>query len=70
METRQEAYSDPDFVMEKSVSVMMLAMPYQTCQPVTDSALTGRIARYAWGQVDYHDLIPVSYTHLTLPTKA
>ncbi len=57
METRKEAYSDPDFVMENSVSVMMLAMPYQTQQPVTDSPLTGRIARYAWGQMDYHDLI-------------
>ena len=57
METRQEAYSHPNFVMEQSVSVMMLAMPYQTCQPITDSALTGRIARYAWGQTDYHDLI-------------
>ena len=57
METRKEAYSDPNFVMEDSISVLMLAMPYQTCQPVTDSPLTGRIARYAWGKTDYHDLI-------------
>ncbi len=57
LETRQQAYSHPNFVMEESVSVLMLAMPYQTRQPVTGRQLTGRIARYAWGQMDYHDLI-------------
>ena len=57
METRQDAYQHPDFVMQNSASVLMLAMPYLTAEPVTDRPLSGRIARYAWGQMDYHDLI-------------
>ena len=57
METRREAYRHPNFVMSGSVSVLMLAMPYQTKHPVAGGPQSGRIARYAWGQSDYHDLI-------------
>ena len=57
MQTRRDAYRHPRSVLESVVSVMVLAMPYQTQPPITDQPLSGRIARYAWSGVDYHDVI-------------
>jgi len=57
MQTRRDAYRHPRSVMESVVSVVVLALPYQTVDPVTDRPLSGRIARYAWGAGDYHDII-------------
>ncbi len=57
MQTRRDAYRHPRSVMESVVSVVVLALPYQTVAPITDQPLSGRIARYAWGTADYHDVI-------------
>ncbi len=57
MQTRRDAYRHPRSVMESVVSVLVLALPYQTTAPVTEQPLSGRIARYAWGTSDYHDVI-------------
>lgn len=57
MQTRRDAYRHPRSVMESVVSVVVLALPYQTVAPVSDRPLSGRIARYAWGTADYHDVI-------------
>ena len=57
MQTRREAYRHPRSVMDSVVSVVVLALPYQTVAPITDRPLSGRIARYAWGTADYHDVI-------------
>ena len=57
MQTRREAYRHPRSVLESVASVVVLTLPYQTVSPITDKPLTGRIARYAWGAGDYHDLI-------------
>ena len=57
MQTRREAYRHPRSVMESVVSVIVLTLPYQTVPPTTNQPLSGRIARYAWGTGDYHDLI-------------
>ena len=57
MQTRRDAYRHPRSVMESVVSVVVLALPYQTADPVADQPLSGRIARYAWGASDYHDVI-------------
>jgi len=54
---RREAYSHPRHLLEGVRSVLMLGMPYRTAAPVTASAGEGRVARYAWGSIDYHDLI-------------
>ena len=67
---RSEAYRHPSGVLDGAKSIVMLAMNYHTDdvpdanqsahQPANEpSALagTGKIARYAWGDVDYHDLI-------------
>ena len=54
---RAAAYEHPGAILEGVRSVVMLAMVYRTqqAQPVTTGA--GRVASYAWGQQDYHDLI-------------
>ena len=54
---RAAAYEHPEAILEGVRSVVMLAMVYRTqqAQPVTAGA--GRVASYAWGQEDYHDLI-------------
>lgn len=57
MQTRRDAYRHPRSVMESVVSIVVLALPYQTTVPVIDQPLSGRIARYAWGAADYHDVI-------------
>ncbi len=57
MKSRLHAYEHPRHVMDGAVSVLMLGMNYQTRQPETGKAGHGRIARYAWGSGDYHDLI-------------
>jgi epoxyqueuosine reductase len=57
MQTRRDAYRHPRSVMESVVSVVVMALPYQTVAPNTGRPLSGRIARYAWGTADYHDVI-------------
>jgi epoxyqueuosine reductase len=55
---RREAYADPTSVLEGARSIVMLAMNYLTAEPAVPGAGEGRISRYAWGDADYHDLIP------------
>ena len=58
LQTRRIAYQHPRGVLPEARSVMMLAMSYHTDQASADCQPgRGRIARYAWGQVDYHDYI-------------
>ena len=54
---RSQAYEHPNNVLDGVRSVVMLAMVYrtETPEPITDGA--GRVACYAWGSEDYHDLI-------------
>src|SRR6266480_4802168 len=54
---RQDAYADPNRVLDGVRSVVMLAMNYRTAEPVTPNVGQGRVSRYAWGEADYHDLI-------------
>ncbi|MEX2093006.1 MAG: tRNA epoxyqueuosine(34) reductase QueG [Pirellulales bacterium] len=57
LQQREAAYSDPNLVLPGVRSVLMLAMGYRTSTPVDATAGQGRIARYAWGSRDYHDVI-------------
>lgn len=57
LEERQEAYRHPAGVLPPVVSVVMLALDYRTADPQPAQAGQGRIARYAWGERDYHDLV-------------
>jgi epoxyqueuosine reductase len=54
---RRKAYSDPNRVLDGVRSIVMLAMNYRTTEPLQPQAGQGRISRYAWGSVDYHDLV-------------
>lgn len=54
---RREAYAHPRHVLEGVRSVVMLGLQYRTADPAQVQAGQGRVARYAWGTADYHDLI-------------
>lgn len=54
---RKAAYEHPKSVLDGARSVVMLAMNYNSETPVPTKAGQGRVARYAWGEADYHDVI-------------
>ncbi len=54
VERRKEAYRHPDGVMQGTRSVIMAAMNYNDG---AEPAGGGRVARYAWGSADYHDVL-------------
>ena len=54
---REAAYAHPRNVSPSVRSVVMLAINYQTEEPRPAKANEGRVARYAWGTADYHDLL-------------
>jgi epoxyqueuosine reductase len=54
--SRAEAYAHPRHILVGARSLLMLAFPYRTSEPVAPTPGRGRVSRYAWGE-DYHDLI-------------
>lgn len=54
---RKSAYEHPQHVMSGVTSLLLLGMNYQTTHPQPVPPGMGRIARYAWGRDDYHELI-------------
>ncbi len=60
---RREAYADPRHVLDGVRSILMLGLPYaaESSAPqgsaATVAAGQGKVARYAWGAADYHDVI-------------
>jgi epoxyqueuosine reductase len=67
VERRKEAYRHPDGVMQGTRSVIMAAMNYN------DGAVPaggGRVARYAWGSADYHDVLKPRLQQLGAMLKA
>lgn len=57
LDARRDAYRHPQHVMAGVQSLLVLGMPYRTAEPTEPAPLQGRFARYAWGTVDYHDLV-------------
>ena len=57
IERRKEAYANPQLVMENVQTVIALAINYKTEPPLQTKPGEGRVARYAWGEVDYHNHI-------------
>src|SRR5882757_8588244 len=51
--SRAEAYAHPRHILDGARSLLMLAFPYRTSEPVMPSPGHGRVSRYAWGE-DYH----------------
>ncbi len=54
---RRNAYAHPRYVLEGVRSLLMLGLPYRTAEPAAAQTGQGRVARYAWGSGDYHDVI-------------
>lgn len=57
LEDRRAAYEHPRHVLDGAQSIVMLTLGYRSEQPAEPSSGAGRISKYAWGEVDYHDLI-------------
>ena len=57
LEQRRAAYDHPRHVLEGVRSLLMLGLPYRTADPVPAAPGEGRVARYAWGEADYHDIL-------------
>lgn len=58
LETRRDAYQHPSGVLPDVRSIMMLGLSYHTdVASLPHQPGQGRVARYAWGQVDYHDYL-------------
>ena len=79
-----EERTDPALLLEEPESIIAIAVAYPSkldgAPKGSKGARRGMFCRASWGQ-DYHDVlkeklalleafIPVSYTHLTLPTTA
>lgn len=56
-ESRLVAYRDPELVLKGVRSIIVLGFPYRTTEPTVPESHQGRVARYAWGAADYHDLL-------------
>jgi epoxyqueuosine reductase len=54
---RQAAYHHPAGVLEHAKSIIALAYPYSAAPHSTAAAARGRVARYVWEGLDYHDTI-------------
>lgn len=57
LRARRDKYERPQSVLENARSIVMLAMNYRTSDPEQVQPGEGRVARYAWGTLDYHDFI-------------
>ena len=67
VERRKEAYRHPDGVMQGTRSVIMAAINYNDG---ATHAGGGRVARYAWGSADYHDVLKPRLQQLAALLKA
>ncbi|MEZ6045392.1 MAG: DUF1730 domain-containing protein [Planctomycetaceae bacterium] len=57
MERRREAYADPSFVQQQTRSLVVCAWNYRSQEPEVPDRRQGRVARYAWSGIDYHDYL-------------
>lgn len=57
IEARRAAYASPTSVLDGCTTLLMLGYPYRTEEPPALAPGSGRVARYAWGEPDYHDHI-------------
>ena len=57
IEQRIDAYQNPSHVLDSARSLVMLGMQYEPTASSNIEPGQGRVARYAMGEVDYHDLI-------------
>lgn len=61
---RAEAYSHPSYVLDGCKRIVVLGMPYSKSSSEPLPNTHARVAAYASGNVDYHDLIRERLNHL------
>jgi epoxyqueuosine reductase len=61
---RFDAYRHPSSILPGARSLLVLGLPYRTVDPQPASAEEAMVARYAWSDVDYHDVIRGKLRHL------
>lgn len=54
---REAAYEHPQHVLPAVKSLIIVSLNYKTANPQACGENEGRIARYAWGSADYHDVL-------------
>ena len=54
---RKEAYRNPSAVLPGSRSIIVLAYPYNAAEHRAVAIGEGKVARYVWDHIDYHDII-------------
>ena len=54
---RQAAYRNPSGVLPGARSIVVLAYPYAASAHATIRVGDGKVARYVWDRIDYHDTI-------------
>lgn len=57
LERRKAAYAHPKHLLDGVCSLVLLGLDYNSQVPGGSEPGKGRVSRYAWGAVDYHDLI-------------
>ena len=57
LQNRRDAYAHPHSILDGCTTLVMLAYPYRTQEPAEVLPGSGRVARYAWGEPDYHDYV-------------
>jgi epoxyqueuosine reductase len=66
---RTAAYEHPNSILDGVRSLVMLGMSYRTEEPLEPGSGEGRVSRYAWGRVDYHDLIHAKLKQLAVRAR-
>jgi epoxyqueuosine reductase len=69
LDSRREAYVHPRHVLDGARSILMLAMEYRTVEPAEPQPGQGRISRYAWSPIDYHDVMHARLKQLVSMVK-
>ncbi|MGL4511624.1 MAG: tRNA epoxyqueuosine(34) reductase QueG [Lacipirellulaceae bacterium] len=54
---RRDAYEHPDRLLPGTRSVVIVGLGYRTGEPREPSPSEGRVARFAWGDADYHAVV-------------
>lgn len=54
---REAAYEHPRHVLQSVRSIILVALNYRSAEPENAGPNEGRVARYAWGTADYHDVL-------------
>jgi epoxyqueuosine reductase len=70
LEQRKAAYEHPAGVLDGCKSVVMLGMSYHRVESQKSKPGFGKVAKYAWGECDYHDLIHERLKKLVSRIKA